>query len=113
MQTTAATVRPALELIRVAPGAQLVSSVFFMLLRDEVVVYADCAINPDPTVEELAAIAVQSATSAAVFGIEPRIAMISFSIGSSRSGADVEKVARATSTPATPPTRPFSAAPTW
>jgi phosphate acetyltransferase len=96
VHTTAATVRPALELIRVAPGARLVSSVFFMLLRDEVVVYADCAINPDPSAAELADIAVQSATSAAALGIEPRIAMISFSTGSSGSGADVEKVAEAT-----------------
>ena len=96
VHTTAATVRPALELIRVAPDARLVSSVFFMLLRDEVVAYADCAINPDPTAEELADIAVQTATSAAALGIDPRIAMISFSTGSSGSGADVEKVARAT-----------------
>jgi phosphate acetyltransferase len=94
--TTAATVRPALELIRVAPGAQLVSSVFFMCLRDEVVVYGDCAINPDPTAEQLADIAVQSADSAAALGIDPRIAMISFSTGSSGAGADVEKVAAAT-----------------
>jgi phosphate acetyltransferase len=96
VHTTAATVRPALELIRVAPGAGLVSSVFFMLLRDEVVVYGDCAINPDPTAEQLADIAVQSAASAAAFGLEPRIAMISFSTGASGSGADVEKVAAAT-----------------
>ena len=94
--TTAATVRPALELIRVASGARLVSSVFFMCLRDEVVAYADCAINPDPSAEELADIAVQSADSAAALGIEPRIAMISFSTGSSGTGADVEKVAAAT-----------------
>jgi phosphate acetyltransferase len=96
VHTTAATVRPALELIRVAPDARLVSSVFFMLLRDEVVAYADCAINPDPTADELADIAVQTATSAAALGIDPRIAMISFSTGSSGTGADVEKVARAT-----------------
>jgi phosphate acetyltransferase len=96
VHTTAATVRPALELIRVAPDARLVSSVFFMLLRDEVVVYADCAINPDPSAEDLADIAVQSAASAAALGIEPRIAMISFSTGSSGTGADVEKVAAAT-----------------
>jgi phosphate acetyltransferase len=94
--TTAATVRPALELIRVAPDAQLVSSVFFMCLRDEVVVYGDCAINPDPTAEELADIAVQSANSAAALGIDPRIAMISFSTGESGAGAGVDKVAAAT-----------------
>jgi phosphate acetyltransferase len=96
VHTTAATVPPALELIRVAPGARLVSSVFFMLLRDEVVVYGDCAINPDPTAEELADIAVQSAESAAALGVEPRIAMISFSTGASGAGADVEKVVAAT-----------------
>ncbi|HZG89329.1 MAG TPA: phosphate acetyltransferase [Pseudonocardia sp.] len=96
VHTTAATVRPALELIRVAPHARLVSSVFFMLLRDEVVVYGDCAINPDPSAEELADIAVQSADSAAALGIEPRIAMISFSTGSSGAGADVQKVTEAT-----------------
>ncbi len=96
VHTTAATVRPALELIRVAPNAHLVSSVFFMLLRDEVVVYGDCAINPDPSAAELADIAVQSADSAAALGIEPRIAMISFSTGSSGTGADVQKVTEAT-----------------
>lgn len=94
--TTAATVRPALELIRVAPGVRLVSSVFFMCLPEEVVVYADCAINPDPSAAELADIAVQSAASAAALGIDPRVAMISFSTGSSGSGHDVDKVAEAT-----------------
>ena len=96
VHTTAATVRPALELIRVAPGARLVSSVFFMCLPDEVVVYADCAINPDPDANDLADIAVQSAASAADLGIEPRIAMISFSTGTSGSGLDVDKVTEAT-----------------
>jgi phosphate acetyltransferase len=96
VHTTAATVRPALELVRVAPGAALVSSVFFMCLPDEVVVYGDCAINPDPTAEQLADIAIQSATSAVALGIEPRVAMISFSTGSSGSGSDVGKVAEAT-----------------
>ena len=96
VHTTAATVRPALEILRVAPDAQLVSSVFFMCLPDEVVVYGDCAINPDPDASQLADIAIQSAASAAAFGIEPRIAMISFSTGSSGAGSDVEKVAEAT-----------------
>jgi phosphate acetyltransferase len=96
VHTTAATVRPALQLIRVAPDARLVSSIFFMCLPDEVVVYGDCAINPDPTAEELADIAIQSANNAAAFGIEPRVAMISFSTGSSGTGTDVEKVAEAT-----------------
>jgi phosphate acetyltransferase len=94
--TTSATVRPALELIRVAPCVRLVSSVFFMCLPEEVVVYADCAINPDPSAAELADIAVQSAASAAALGIDPRVAMISFSTGSSGSGRDVDKVAEAT-----------------
>lgn len=96
VHTTAATVRPALELIHVAPGARLVSSVFFMCLPDEVVVYGDCAINPHPDASDLADIAVQSAESAADLGIDPRVAMISFSTGSSGSGVDVDKVAEAT-----------------
>lgn len=96
VHTTAHTVRPALQLIRTAPGAHLVSSVFFMLLPDDVLVYGDCAINPNPDAEQLADIAVQSAASAQAFGIEPRVAMISFSTGASGSGSDVEKVAEAT-----------------
>jgi phosphate acetyltransferase len=96
VHTTAATVRPALQLLGTAPPAQLVSSVFFMCLPDEVVVYGDCAVNPDPTAEQLADIALQSAATARAFGIEPRVAMISFSTGRSGSGADVEKVAEAT-----------------
>ncbi len=72
------------------------SSVFFMCLPDEVVVYGDCAINPDPDAADLADIAIQSAGSARAFGIEPRVAMISFSTGSSGSGSDVDKVAEAT-----------------
>jgi phosphate acetyltransferase len=94
--TTAQTVRPALQIIRTKPGARLVSSVFFMCLPDEVVVYGDCAINPNPNAEELADIAIQSAESARAFGIEPRVAMISFSTGTSGSGTDVQKVAEAT-----------------
>jgi phosphate acetyltransferase len=96
VHTTANTVRPALQLIKTAPGSSIVSSVFFMLMPDQVLVYGDCAINPDPTAEELAEIAVQSADSAAAFGIEPRVAMISYSTGASGTGADVDKVRRAT-----------------
>lgn len=96
VHTTANTVRPAFQLIKTAPDYSLVSSVFFMLLPDEVLVYADCAINPDPDAEQLAEIAIQSADSAKAFGIDPRIAMISYSTGTSGAGADVEKVAKAT-----------------
>lgn len=96
VHTTANTVRPALQILGTKPGAKLVSSVFFMGLPDEVVVYGDCAINPDPNAEELADIAIQSADSARAFGIEPRVAMISFSTGDSGAGADVVKVAEAT-----------------
>jgi phosphate acetyltransferase len=94
--TTADTVRPALQVLGTAPGARLVSSVFFMCLPDEVLVYGDCAINPQPTAAELADIAVQSAASARAFGVEPRVAMISFSTGVSGAGVDVQKVAEAT-----------------
>lgn len=96
IHTTANTVRPAFQLIKTAPNYSLVSSVFFMLLPDEVYVYGDCAINPDPNAEELAEIAIQSADSALAFGIEPRIAMISYSTGDSGAGADVDKVRQAT-----------------
>ncbi|MDN3556458.1 phosphate acetyltransferase [Halomonas maura] len=96
VHTTANTVRPAFQLIKMAPGYSLVSSVFFMLLPDQVVVYGDCAVNPDPDAEALAEIAVQSAHSAAAFGIEPRVAMLSYSTGASGRGADVDKVRRAT-----------------
>jgi len=96
VHTTANTVRPAFQLIKTAPEYSLVSSVFFMLLPDEVYVYGDCAINPDPDAEQLAEIAIQSADSAKAFGIDPRIAMISYSTGTSGTGADVEKVAKAT-----------------
>ncbi|MBE2295808.1 MAG: phosphate acetyltransferase [Phycisphaerales bacterium] len=96
VHTTANTVRPALQLIKTAPGSSIVSSVFFMLMPDQVLVYGDCAINPDPNATELAEIALQSAASAAAFGIEPRVAMISYSTGSSGVGADVDKVRAAT-----------------
>ncbi len=94
--TTANTVRPALQVIRTAPDYNLVSSVFFMCLPQQVLVYGDCAVNPDPNAEQLAEIAIQSAESATAFGIPPRVAMISYSTGASGAGADVEKVARAT-----------------
>jgi phosphate acetyltransferase len=96
VHTTAATVRPALQILGTRPGSRLVSSVFFMCLPDEVVVYGDCAINPQPSAEDLADIAIQSAASTRSFGIEPRVAMISFSTGASGAGSDVEKVAEAT-----------------
>ncbi|CAN0626358.1 phosphate acetyltransferase [Burkholderia multivorans] len=96
VHTTANTVRPALQLIRTVPGSRLVSSVFFMLMPDQVLVYGDCAINPDPNATELAEIAIQSADSARAFGIEPRVAMISYSTGASGAGHDVDKVAEAT-----------------
>lgn len=96
VHTTANTVRPAFQLIKTAPEYSLVSSIFFMLLPDEVYVYGDCAINPDPDAAQLAEIAIQSADSAKAFGIEPRIAMISYSTGSSGTGADVDKVREAT-----------------
>ena len=94
--TTAATIRPAFEIIKTVPGVSVASSVFFMLLADRVLVYGDCAINPDPDADQLADIAISSADTAARFGIEPRVAMLSYSTGSSGSGADVEKVAAAT-----------------
>jgi phosphate acetyltransferase len=96
VHTTASTVLPALQLIKTAPGSTIVSSVFFMLMPDQVLVYGDCAINPDPTAEQLADIAIQSADSAAAFGIEPRVAMISYSTGASGAGGGVDKVRLAT-----------------
>ncbi len=96
VHTTANTVRPAFQLIKTSPDYRQVSSIFFMLLPEQVVVYGDCAVNPDPDAETLAEIAIQSARSAAAFGIEPRVAMISYSTGESGSGADVEKVRQAT-----------------
>lgn len=96
VHTTANTIRPALQLIKTAPGASLVSSIFFMLLPDQVLVFGDCAINPDPTAEQLATIAIQSADSAAAFGLSPRVAMISYSTGQSGAGSDVDKVRLAT-----------------
>jgi len=96
LHTTANTVRPALQLIGACEEGSLVSSIFFMCLPDQVVVYGDCAINPNPDAEQLAHIAIQSADSAKQFGLEPRVAMISYSTGDSGGGNDVEKVRRAT-----------------
>ncbi len=94
--TTAHTIRPALEVVRTAPDTSVVSSVFLMCLADRVLVYGDCAVNPDPTAEQLADIAISSARTAAQFGVDPRVAMLSYSTGRSGTGADVEKVRRAT-----------------
>ncbi|MEV4617792.1 phosphate acetyltransferase [Asanoa sp. NPDC049573] len=94
--TTAATIRPAFEVIKTVPGVSVASSVFFMLLADRVLVYGDCAVNPDPDAAQLADIALSSADTAAAFGIAPRVAMLSYSTGTSGSGADVDKVAEAT-----------------
>ncbi|MBA2667845.1 MAG: phosphate acetyltransferase [Trueperaceae bacterium] len=96
VHTTADTVRPALQFIKAREGAKLISSVFFMCLPEQVVVFGDCAINPDPDAEELADIAVQSAASAEAFGVTPRVAMLSFSTGTSGVGSDVDKVREAT-----------------
>jgi phosphate acetyltransferase len=94
--TTAHTVRPAFEIIGTAQGISTVSSVFLMCLPDQVLAYGDCAIVRDPTVDELADIAISSARTAAQFGIEPRVAMLSYSTGESGTGADVDKVREAT-----------------
>ncbi|GAA1351100.1 phosphate acetyltransferase [Streptomyces beijiangensis] len=96
VHSTAATIRPAFEIIKTKPDARIVSSVFFMCLADKVLVYGDCAVNPDPNAEQLADIAVQAAATAAQFGVDPRIAMLSYSTGTSGSGADVDKVRQAT-----------------
>ncbi|WP_404434046.1 phosphate acetyltransferase [Microbacterium lacus] len=94
--TTAHTIRPAFEIIKTKPGVSVVSSVFLMALADRVLVYGDCAVIPDPTSEQLADIAISSAATAAQFGIDPRVAMLSYSTGESGSGAEVEKVRTAT-----------------
>ena len=96
VHTTANTIRPALQLIKTAPGASLVSSVFFMLLPNQVLVFGDCAVNPNPTAQQLADIAIQSADSAKAFGIDPKVAMISYSTVNSGSGPDVDTVIEAT-----------------
>ncbi|UXY30016.1 phosphate acetyltransferase [Streptomyces sp. HUAS TT20] len=96
VHSTAATIRPAFEIIKTTPESSIVSSVFFMCLAEKVLVYGDCAVNPDPNAEQLADIAIQSAATAQQFGVEPRIAMLSYSTGTSGSGADVDKVREAT-----------------
>ena len=96
VHTTADTIRPAFQLIGTDKNSKLVSSIFFMLMKDQVHVYGDCAVNPTPTAEQLADIAIQSAESAKIFGIEPRVAMLSYSTGTSGAGEEVEKVAKAT-----------------
>ena len=94
--TTAHTIRPGFEIIKTNPGVSVVSSVFLMCLEDRVLVYGDCAVNPDPNAEQLADIAISSANTAIQFEIDPRIAMLSYSTGASGAGADVEKVRAAT-----------------
>lgn len=94
--STGHTIRPALEFIRTKPGVNVVSSVFFMCLEDRVLVYGDCAVVPNPTVMQLADIAISSADTAAAFGITPRVAMLSYSTGESGAGADVDNVREAT-----------------
>ncbi|MFW0793680.1 phosphate acetyltransferase [Gordonia sp. CPCC 205515] len=96
VHTTAHTIRPAFEIIKTKPGVSTVSSVFFMCLTDRVLTYGDCAVVPDPTSEQLADIAISSAQTAAQFGIDPRVAMLSYSTGESGTGADVDKVRTAT-----------------
>ncbi len=96
MNTTANTIRPSLEFIKTKPGVGVVSGSFLMAMSNRVVVYADCAVNPDPTPEQLADIAISSAETARAFDIEPRVAMLSYSTGTSGSGADVDKVREAT-----------------
>jgi len=96
VHTTAHTIRPALQIIKTVPGCNLVSSIFFMCLPDQVLVFGDCAVNPNPTAAELADIAIQSADSAVAFGVPARVAMLSYSTGTSGTGEDVEKVKEAT-----------------
>jgi phosphate acetyltransferase len=96
VNSTAATVRPAFEIIKTKPGFSVVSSVFFMCLANKVLVYGDCAVNPDPDAHQLSEIAISSAKTAQAFGVEPVVAMLSYSTGESGKGADVEKVREAT-----------------
>ncbi|RHH21810.1 phosphate acetyltransferase [Desulfovibrio legallii] len=96
INTTAHTIRPAFEFVKTKPGFSVVSSVFLMCLKDRVLAFGDCAVNPNPTAQQLAEIAIASAHTAQVFGIEPRVAMLSYSTGTSGKGADVDVVVEAT-----------------
>ena len=96
VHTTQHTIRPALQFVKTKPGISVVSSIFFMCLPDRVCIFGDCAVNPNPTAEQLAEIAISSAESSRRFGIEPKVAMLSYSSGSSGEGEEVEKVRRAT-----------------
>jgi len=96
ISSTGETIRPALQIIRTTPETSVVSSVFFMCLKTKVLVYGDCAVNQDPNANDLAQIALSSASTAKAFGIEPKVAMLSYSTGESGSGADVDKVREAT-----------------
>ena len=94
--TTQHTIRPALQFIKTKPEVSIVSSVFFMCLPNRVTIFGDCAINPNPTAEQLAEIAISSAATSTAFGIEPKIAMLSYSSGASGVGEDVDRVRKAT-----------------
>jgi phosphate acetyltransferase len=96
VHTTQHTIRPALQFVKTKPGVSVVSSIFFMCLPERVAIFGDCAVNPNPTAMQLAEIAISSAESSARFGIEPRIAMLSYSSGTSGEGEDVERVREAT-----------------
>ena len=96
VHTTQHTIRPALQFVKTKPGISVVSSIFFMCLPDRVCVFGDCAVNPNPNAEQLAEIAISSAESSRRFGIEPKVAMLSYSSGTSGEGEEVEKVRRAT-----------------
>lgn len=96
INTTAHTIRPAFQTIKTKPGASIVSSVFLMCLKDRVLVFGDCAVNPNPTAQQLAEIAISSAETARIFGVEPRVAMLSYSTGGSGAGGDVDTVIEAT-----------------
>jgi phosphate acetyltransferase len=111
VHTTQHTIRPALQFVKTQPDFSVVSSVFFMCLEQRVLVYGDCAINPNPTAEQLAEIAISSADTARTFGVDPKVALLSYSSGDSGKGEEVEKVRAATQAcPRTPP-RPLARRP--
>ncbi len=95
INTTAHTIKPAFEFVKTKPGVSIVSSIFLMCLRDRVLAFGDCAVNPNPTPEQLASIAISSAHTARVFGVEPKVAMLSYSTGTSGKGPDVDAVVEA------------------